>query len=99
MPAARRSRTTAGARDGRAVERPDERPPGNARAARKPGALGPLVAALREAGSRDVVAMMVCLTGVDAPRNGRFASTPTDDERRLPTAAALLAEPGAPFGC
>jgi magnesium transporter len=67
--------------------------PGNALVPlRKPGALGPLAAALREAGSRDVVAMTVRLTGVDVSEERSLASTPTDDERRLLTAAALLAE-------
>jgi hypothetical protein len=59
---------------------------------RKPGALGPLAAALREAGPRDVVAMTVRLTSVDVSEERSHASTPTDDERLLLTAAAMLAE-------
>jgi magnesium transporter len=59
---------------------------------RKPGALAPLAAALQEAGTRDVVAMTVRLTGVDVSEERSLASGMTDEERRLLTAAAMLAE-------
>jgi magnesium transporter len=59
---------------------------------RKPGALAPLAAALQEAGGRDVVAMTVRLTGIDASEERSLASEMTGEERRLLTAAAMLAE-------
>ena len=75
------------------VDQLNRSPPGNVLVPlRKPGALGPLAAALREAGARDVVAMTVRLTGVDVSEERSRASAPTDDERRLLTAAAMLAE-------
>jgi magnesium transporter len=59
---------------------------------RRPGALAPLAAALQDAGPRDVVAMTVRLTGVDVSDDRSRSAEPTDDERRLFTAAALMAE-------
>jgi magnesium transporter len=59
---------------------------------RKPGALAPLAAALQGAGTRDVVAMTVRLTGVDVSDDRARAPEITDEERRLFTAAALMAE-------
>jgi magnesium transporter len=58
---------------------------------RKPGALAPLAAALQSAGAREVVVMTVRLTGVDVS-DDRSRAVITDEERRLFTAAALMAE-------
>jgi magnesium transporter len=59
---------------------------------RRPGALAPLAAALQAASSRDVVAMTVRLVGVDVSEERSHASEMTGEERRLLTAAAMLAE-------
>src|SRR5215831_3478042 len=56
---------------------------------RKPGALAPLAAALRAAGSRDVVVMTVRLTGVDVSDDRSRSVELSDEERRLFTSAAL----------
>ena len=59
---------------------------------RKPGALAPLAAALQAAGSREVVVMTVRLTGVDVSDDRSRAPAISDEERRLFTSAALIAE-------
>jgi magnesium transporter len=59
---------------------------------RKPGALAPLAAALRTTGSRDIVVMTVRLTGVDVSEERSHAPDATSDERRLLSAASMLAE-------
>jgi magnesium transporter len=59
---------------------------------RRPGALAPLAAALQAAGTREVVAMTVRLTGVDVSDDRSRAPEITDEERRLFAAAALMAE-------
>ena len=50
---------------------------------RKPHAMTHLIAALRAAGDRDVVAMTVRLVGVDVPDDPTVEPRATDDERRL----------------
>jgi magnesium transporter len=59
---------------------------------RYPGFLTHLVGALQSAGDRDVVAMTVRIVGVDVSDDRLLDSHPTEDERRLLTAAAMLAE-------
>jgi magnesium transporter len=59
---------------------------------RKPGVLAHLIAALRVAGDRDVVAMTVRLVGVDVPDDPSSMPRTTDDERRLLSAVVALAE-------
>src|SRR5262249_39001063 len=59
---------------------------------RRPGAVAHLVAALQNAGDRDVVTMTVRLIGVDVSDDLSLRTEPTEDERRLLTAAALVAE-------
>jgi len=59
---------------------------------RRPGALAPLAAALQAAGPREVVAMTVRLTGVDVSDDRSRTAEISDEERRLFTAAALMAE-------
>ncbi len=59
---------------------------------RKPGALGHLAAALQADGDRDVVIMTVRLLGVDVSDDRSERAETTDDEQRLLTSAAVLAE-------
>jgi len=59
---------------------------------RKPGTLTHLMAALRAAGDRDVVAMTVRLVGVDVSDDRSSAPRTTDDERRVLSAVVALAE-------
>jgi magnesium transporter len=59
---------------------------------RKPGTLTHLLAALRVAGTRDVVAMTVRLVGVDVPDDPLAKPRTTDDERRVFSAVVALAE-------
>ena len=59
---------------------------------RRAGVLNHLVAAVQEPGDRDVVVMTVRLVGIDVSEDLAFKPEPTDDERRLLTAAAVLAE-------
>ena len=59
---------------------------------RKPHAMTHLVAALRAAGDRDVVAMTVRLVGVDVPDDPTTRPRATDDERRLLSAVIAAAE-------
>ena len=59
---------------------------------RKPHAMTHLVAALRAAGDRDVVAMTVRLVGVDVPDDPTTSPRATEDERRLLSAVIAVAE-------
>ena len=59
---------------------------------RKPHAMTHLVAALRAAGDRDVVAMTVRLVGVDVPDDPTVRPHATEDERRLLSAVIAAAE-------
>ena len=59
---------------------------------RKPHAMTHLVAALRAAGDRDVVAMTVRLVGVDVPDDPTVSPRATEDERRLLSAVIAVAE-------
>ena len=59
---------------------------------RKPHALTHLIAALRAAGDRDVVAMTVRLIGVDVPDDPTIRPRATEDERRLLSAVIAAAE-------
>src|SRR5262245_31483418 len=59
---------------------------------RKPHSMMHLVAALRAAGDRDVVAMTVRLVGVDVPDDPTIQPRATDDERRLLSAVIATAE-------
>src|SRR5262249_13009875 len=59
---------------------------------RKPGALAHLATALQNAGDRDVVVLCVRLAGVDASDDVVGSMAPTDQERRVLTDAAMLAE-------
>jgi magnesium transporter len=59
---------------------------------RRPHALTHLLAALRESGDRDVVAMTVRLVGLDVPDDPAVDPRATDDERRLLTEVVALAE-------
>jgi magnesium transporter len=59
---------------------------------RKPHALTHLLAALREGGERDVVAMTVRLVGVDVPDDPTVDPHATEDERKLLSAVVALAE-------
>jgi magnesium transporter len=59
---------------------------------RRPGALAHLAMALQEPGERDVIAVTVRLVGVDASEELALNAAMTDDERRLLTDAAMLAE-------
>src|SRR5262249_56159296 len=59
---------------------------------RKPHALTPLVAGLRTAGDRDVVAMTVRLVGVDVPDDPTVDPRMTDDEEHLLSEVIATAE-------
>jgi magnesium transporter len=59
---------------------------------RKPHSMTHLVAALRAAGDRDVVAMTVRLVGVDVSDDPTIQPRATDDERRLLSAVIATAE-------
>jgi len=59
---------------------------------RKPHLLTHLTAALRAPGSRDVVALVVRLVGVDVPDDPSASPRVTDDERRLLSAVIAAAE-------
>src|SRR5262249_19174270 len=59
---------------------------------RKPGALAHLATALQNAGDRAVVVLSVRLSGVDASDDVVGNMPPTDQERRVLTDAAMLAE-------
>jgi magnesium transporter len=59
---------------------------------RKPHALAHLLAALREGGDRDVVAMTVRLVGLDVPDDPTIDPRATEDERKLLSAVVALAE-------
>ena len=59
---------------------------------RRPHGLTHLVAALRAAGNRDVVAMTVRLVGVDVPDDPQQDPRATDDERYLLSAVTAAAE-------
>jgi len=59
---------------------------------RKPHAMTHLVAALRAAGDRDVVAMTVRLVGVDVSDDPTIQTRATEDERRLLSAVIATAE-------
>ncbi len=59
---------------------------------RKPHSLTHLLAALREAGDRDVVAMTVRLVGIDVPDDQTIDPHATDEERKLLSAVVALAE-------
>jgi len=59
---------------------------------RKPHAMTHLIAALRAAGDRDVVAMTVRLVGVDVPDDPTIRPRATEDERRLLSAVIAAAE-------
>jgi magnesium transporter len=67
--------------------------PGNVLVAvRRPGVLAHLAAALQAAGDREVVVMTVRLVGVDVSDELATQADATDDERRLLTGVAMLAE-------
>jgi magnesium transporter len=74
------------------LTRVDARPGNVLVPVRKPGALTHLTAALRTAGTRDVVALTVRLVGVDVPDDPSATPHPTDDERRLFSAVVAIAE-------
>jgi magnesium transporter len=59
---------------------------------RKPHAMTHLLAALRAAGDRDVVAMTVRVVGTDVPDDPTVDPRATDDERTLLAAVVALAE-------
>ena len=59
---------------------------------RKPHALTHLLAALREGGDRDVVAMTVRLVGLDVPDDPTIDPRATENERKLLSAVVALAE-------
>jgi magnesium transporter len=59
---------------------------------RKPHALTHLLAALREGGDRDVVAMTVRLVGLDVPDDPTVDPRATENERNLLSAVVALAE-------
>ena len=59
---------------------------------RKPHALAHLLAALRESGDRDVVAMTVRLVGLDVPDDPAVDPRATEQERRLLSDVVALAE-------
>jgi magnesium transporter len=59
---------------------------------RKPGALAHLATALQNAGDRDVVVVSVRLAGIDASDDVVLTTAPTEEERRVLTDAAMLAE-------
>src|SRR5262249_11198080 len=59
---------------------------------RRPGVLAHLATALQEAGNDDVIAVTVRLVGIDASEERVLNAATTDDERRLFTDAAMLAE-------
>src|SRR5262249_42585966 len=59
---------------------------------RKPYTLTHLIAAIRAAGERDVVAMTVRLVGVDVPDDPALDPRATDDERQLFSAVIAAAE-------
>ena len=59
---------------------------------RKPHVMTHLIAALRAAGDRDVVAMTVRLVGVDVPDDPTVRPRATEDERRLLSAVIAAAE-------
>ncbi|HJZ74546.1 MAG TPA: magnesium transporter [Vicinamibacterales bacterium] len=59
---------------------------------RKPGALAHLATALQNAGDRDLIVVSVRLAGIDASDDVVTTTAPTDEERRVLTDAAMLAE-------